>query len=53
MADKPLDGKVALITGAGSSMGMGREMALALAEAGARVALMDVNAEQLERNVND
>ncbi|MDE2838871.1 MAG: SDR family NAD(P)-dependent oxidoreductase [Chloroflexota bacterium] len=53
MADKPLDGKVALITGAGSSMGMGREMALALAEAGARVALMDINAEQLERNVND
>ena len=53
MADRPLDGRVALITGAGSSMGMGREMALALAESGARVALMDIDAEQLERNVND
>ena len=53
MAEKPLDGKVALVTGAGSSMGMGREMALALVEAGARVALMDVNADQLERNAND
>ena len=53
MAEKPLDGKVALITGAGSSMGMGREMALALADAGARVALMDIDAGQLERNVND
>lgn len=53
MAEKPLDGKVALITGAGSSMGMGREMALALAGAGARVALMDIDADQLERNAND
>ena len=53
MADKPLEGKVALVTGAGSSMGMGREMALALAEAGARVALMDIDADQLERNAND
>ena len=53
MAEKTLEGKVALITGAGSSMGMGREMALALAGAGARVALMDINADQLERNAND
>ncbi len=53
MAEQPLEGKVALITGAGSSMGMGREMALALVGAGAHAALMDIDEGQLERNVND
>ena len=38
-------GKVALVTGAAS--GLGRETALALAKAGARVYLVDVNAEGL------
>ena len=48
---KPLEGKVALVTGAGSAIGMGREMALALVEAGARAAMMDVDAgAMLDRN---
>lgn len=50
---KPLEGKVALVTGAGSAIGMGREMALALVEAGACAAMMDVDAGALERSVND
>lgn len=53
MTQKPLEGKVALVTGAGSAIGMGREMALALVEAGARAAMMDVDAGDLERSVND
>lgn len=53
MAPGPLEGRVALITGAGSSIGMGREMALALVEAGARVGMMDIDPEPLERSVND
>jgi NAD(P)-dependent dehydrogenase (short-subunit alcohol dehydrogenase family) len=40
MADKRLDGKVAIVTGAGG--GMGRVIALALIDAGARVAVLDV-----------
>ena len=44
-----LDGKVALITGAGSRIGLGRAMTLALVEAGARVAMMDVDREALEQ----
>ena len=53
MATGPLSGKVALVTGAGSSIGMGRAMALALAAAGARVAMMDVDAASLERSAGD
>src|SRR5579884_2601854 len=48
MADKPLAGKVAIVTGAASPIGMGRAMALALAGAGAKVALLDVDAASLE-----
>ena len=47
---KPLEGKVALVTGAGSAIGMGREMALALVEAGARAVMMDVASAMLDRN---
>ncbi len=53
MSDKPLDGKVAIVTGAGSPIGFGRAMSLALAEAGARVAMMDVNGEWLGQSVRD
>src|SRR5690242_2781137 len=42
-----LEGKVAIVTGAGSPIGLGRAMALAMLEAGARVAFLDVNGEQL------
>jgi NAD(P)-dependent dehydrogenase (short-subunit alcohol dehydrogenase family) len=41
-----LDGRTAIVTGAGR--GLGRSMALALAGAGARVALFDVNREDLD-----
>ena len=42
MADLRLDGEVALVTGAGSPIGMGRVIALAMLRAGARVAMLDV-----------
>ena len=45
MNNKSLQGKTALITGA--SKGLGKAMALALAEAGARIALVSRNLEQL------
>ena len=45
MTAKKLDGRVALITGA--SKGLGKAMALSLAGAGAKVALVSRNAEQL------
>ena len=53
MATGALSGKVALVTGAGSTIGMGRAMALALSAAGARVALMDVDAASLEASAGD
>ena len=48
-----LDGKVALVTGAGSPIGMGRVIALAMLHAGARVAMLDINDEWLQRTVNE
>ena len=45
MINKKLSGKVAVITGA--SKGLGKAMALALGEAGAKVALVSRNLEQL------
>ena len=53
MQNKPLEGKVALVTGAGSPIGLGRNMTEALIEAGAMVAMMDVNKEWLEQSAND
>ena len=49
----PLDGKVAIVTGAGSRIGFGRSMTLALVEAGARVAMMDIDPETLDQTANE
>ena len=43
MAFLPLVGKVALVTGAGSRTGLGRVMTIALINAGAKVAILDVD----------
>lgn len=45
MTERPLEGKTALITGAGR--GLGREMAEAIAGAGAKVALLDLDRDVL------
>jgi len=45
MSEKFLEGKVALVTGAGS--GFGREMALAFASKGANLVLNDINLESI------
>ncbi len=47
MADQKLDGRVAVVTGA--SKGLGKEMAVALAQAGATVALVARSGELLEK----
>ena len=51
MADRVLEGKAVLMTGAGR--GMGREMSLALAEAGARVAMIDIDEDVLTAAARD
>jgi len=43
MAEGPLQGKVAIVTGAASPIGLGHAMTVALVHAGARVALLDIN----------
>ena len=43
-----LDGKVALVTGAGGQYGLGRAIALRLAQEGAHVVLNDVVAKRLD-----
>ena len=53
MADRPLEGKVAIITGAGSPIGIGHAMTLGLVRAGARVALTDINQEWLDMTINE
>ena len=42
-----LDGRVAIVTGAAGIMGMGRAIALALASAGADVAVCDLYADKV------
>jgi len=53
MSEQPLLGKVAIVTGAGSTIGLGRAMTLALVGAGARVAMMDVDGIALEQSAAD
>jgi 3-oxoacyl-[acyl-carrier protein] reductase len=53
MSDSTLDGKVVLVTGAGSTIGLGRAMTLALVGAGARVAMMDRDATSLAESAED
>ena len=53
MAAESLKGRVALVTGAGTPIGMGRHIALALAREGARVAMLDINESGLEQAVAD
>ena len=48
-----LAGKVAIVTGAGSPIGIGRAMTVALVRAGARVAMLDINEDWLEQTAND
>jgi NAD(P)-dependent dehydrogenase (short-subunit alcohol dehydrogenase family) len=45
-----LDGRVALVTGGGSPRGIGRSIGAAFLAAGARVALLDLDAEGTRRN---
>ena len=53
MLETPLQGKVAIVTGAGSPIGLGRAMTEALVRAGARVAMLDVNGDWLEQTSSD
>ncbi len=49
MAYLPLVGKVALVTGAGSQIGLGRVMTIALINAGAKVAMLDIDGISLRQ----
>ena len=53
MSDRLLEGKVAIVTGAGSTIGFGRAMTLALVRAGARVAMMDIDAQSLAQTADE
>ena len=53
MQERPLEGKVAIVTGAASPMGLGRNMTEALVRAGARVSMMDINSDWLGQSSND
>ena len=48
-----LEGKIAIVTGAASPIGMGRSITTGLVRAGARVAMLDVNEDWLEQSAND
>ena len=53
MAERPLEGKVAIITGAGSPIGIGHAITLGLVRSGAKVALTDINQEWLDQTINE
>jgi NAD(P)-dependent dehydrogenase (short-subunit alcohol dehydrogenase family) len=51
--ETPLEGKIAIVTGAGSTIGIGRAMTLAFVAAGARVAMLDIDEGSLEQSAAD
>jgi NAD(P)-dependent dehydrogenase (short-subunit alcohol dehydrogenase family) len=53
MAEGLLQGRIALVTGAGSPIGLGHAMTVALLRAGARVALLDKNKAWLDEAVRE
>ena len=53
MTEQSLAGKVAIITGSGSPIGMGHSMAAATVEAGGRVAMLDINPDWLDESAAD
>jgi NAD(P)-dependent dehydrogenase (short-subunit alcohol dehydrogenase family) len=53
MAEGPLRGKVAIVTGAGSPIGIGHAITLGFVRAGARVAMLDLNQAWLEQSVRE
>ncbi len=52
MHQKPLEGKIAIVTGAASPRGLGRSMTEALVRAGAKVSMMDINRQWLDESSN-
>ncbi len=53
MPSDTLQGRVAIVTGAASPIGMGRSITAGLVRAGARVAMLDINEDWLDRTAND
>ena len=53
MAESVLRGKVAIVTGAGSPIGIGHAITLGLIRAGARVAMLDINQAWLEQSAHE
>src|ERR1041384_4006827 len=53
MAESILQGKVAIVTGAGSPIGIGHAITRGLIQAGARVAMLDINQAWLEQSAHE
>ena len=53
MARRTLEGKVAIVTGAGSPIGIGHAITLGLVRAGVRVALTDIDQGWLDLTINE
>src|SRR5919199_1822985 len=53
MAESVLQGQVAIVTGAGSPIGIGHAITLGFIRAGARVAMLDINQAWLEQSTHE
>ena len=53
MSSDTLQGRIAIVTGAASPIGMGRSITTGLVRAGARVAMLDINEDWLDQTAND